>query len=176
VRAANVRRAVGEQRALNVAAGVFAQGGPVPLAGIQFLPLDKTLYLRVQSFINLTESTIPEIAYTCFLYSQQLVFSGLEQEDIRILYRYITAGFLHNLPTNPKPAEEVARAGAPRQHQGAEVRGLRQPAACATAVAREAAARGQEALPAQRAGRGPERGRQVRWAWVALFRRAQRVC
>ena len=63
----------------------------------------------MQSFINLTESTFPDVAYTCFLYSQQLVFSGLEQDDMRILYRYITAGFLLNLPLDTKPAEEVRR-------------------------------------------------------------------
>ena len=72
----------------------------------------------MQSFINLTESTFPDVAYTCFLYSQQLVFSGLEQDDMRILYRYITAGFLLNLPLDTKPAEEVRRcahSGFPRE-------------------------------------------------------------
>jgi hypothetical protein len=83
-------------------------------SGIHFLPLDKTLYLRVQSFINMTESAFPDVAYTCFLYASQLVFSGLEQDDMRTLYRYITAGFLQSLPMATRPAEEVRVWGDPQ--------------------------------------------------------------
>ena len=60
--------------------------------GIQFLPLDKNTYLRVQCFINLTESTFPCIKYTVFLYNDHLVWSGLEQDDMRVLYKYLTGG------------------------------------------------------------------------------------
>eukprot|EP00051_Salpingoeca_urceolata_P028116 m.485073 g.485073 ORF g.485073 m.485073 type:complete len:490 (+) comp23651_c0_seq1:273-1742(+) len=62
--------------------------------GIQFLPLDKNTYLRIQSFINLTEETFPQIKYTVFLFNDHLVWSGLEQGDMRILFKYLTGGLL----------------------------------------------------------------------------------
>ncbi|XP_048575967.1 vacuolar fusion protein CCZ1 homolog isoform X2 [Nematostella vectensis] len=58
-------------------------------AGIQFLPLDKNTFLKIQSFVNLIEHTFSQIKYTAFLYSDKLVWSGLEQEDMRILYKYL---------------------------------------------------------------------------------------
>ena len=58
--------------------------------GIQFLPLDKQSFLKIQSFVNLVEQTFSQIKYTAFLYTDQLVWSGLEQEDMRVLYKYLT--------------------------------------------------------------------------------------
>ncbi|XP_060572399.1 vacuolar fusion protein CCZ1 homolog [Ruditapes philippinarum] len=59
-------------------------------SGISFLPLDKNTYLKVQCFINILESTFPGVKYTAFLYNDQLVWSGLEQDDMRIMYKYLT--------------------------------------------------------------------------------------
>lgn len=59
-------------------------------SGISFLPLDKNTYLQVQCFINVLESTFPAVKYTAFLYNDQLVWSGLEQDDMRIMYKYLT--------------------------------------------------------------------------------------
>ncbi|KAL4239339.1 vacuolar fusion protein ccz1 [Mactra antiquata] len=59
-------------------------------SGISFLPLDKNTYLQVQCFINILESTFPSVKYTAFLYNDQLVWSGLEQDDMRIMYKYLT--------------------------------------------------------------------------------------
>jgi len=59
------------------------------LDGIHFLPVDKNVYLRIQCFINLCEQTFPKIQYSTFLYRDHLVWSGLEQEETRILYRYL---------------------------------------------------------------------------------------
>ena len=59
--------------------------------GISFLPLDKNTYLRIQCFINNLEASFPFIKYTSFLYNEKLVWSGLEQEDMRIMYKYLTA-------------------------------------------------------------------------------------
>lgn len=59
-------------------------------SGISFLPLDKNTYLQVQCFINVLESTFPSVKYTAFLYNDQLVWSGLEQDDMRIMYKYLT--------------------------------------------------------------------------------------
>jgi hypothetical protein len=63
--------------------------------GIQFLPLDKNTYLRVQCFINLAEATFPSIKYSVFMYNDHVVWSGLEQDGMRILYKYLTGGLLH---------------------------------------------------------------------------------
>eukprot|EP00041_Stephanoeca_diplocostata_P037057 m.1382265 g.1382265 ORF g.1382265 m.1382265 type:complete len:501 (-) comp24972_c1_seq12:3290-4792(-) len=60
--------------------------------GIQFLPLDKNTYLRIQCFVNLTESEFDAIKYSVFIYNDHLVWSGLEQDDMRVLYRYLTQG------------------------------------------------------------------------------------
>ncbi|XP_059170068.1 vacuolar fusion protein CCZ1 homolog isoform X2 [Physella acuta] len=59
--------------------------------GIHFLPLDKNTYLRIQCFINSLEATFPFLKYTAFLYNEKLVWSGLEQEDMRIMYKYLTS-------------------------------------------------------------------------------------
>ncbi|KAK3738728.1 hypothetical protein QZH41_018103 [Actinostola sp. cb2023] len=56
---------------------------------IQFLPLDKNMFLKVQCFVNLVEHTFLQVKYTAFLYSDKLVWSGLEQEDMRILFKYL---------------------------------------------------------------------------------------
>jgi len=61
------------------------------LEGIQFLPVDKNVYLRIQSFINLTEDHFPKLQYAAFLYRDHLVWSGLEQDDMRTVYSYIVS-------------------------------------------------------------------------------------
>uniref|UniRef100_A0A6I8R8H5 CCZ1 homolog B, vacuolar protein trafficking and biogenesis associated n=1 Tax=Xenopus tropicalis TaxID=8364 RepID=A0A6I8R8H5_XENTR len=58
--------------------------------GISFFPLDKMTYLKIQSFINRIEESLNIVKYTAFLYNDQLIWSGLEQEDMRILYKYLT--------------------------------------------------------------------------------------
>ncbi|ESO93330.1 hypothetical protein LOTGIDRAFT_216156 [Lottia gigantea] len=58
--------------------------------GISFLPLDKNTYLQIQCLINRLEALFPTIKYTAFLYNDQLVWSGLEQDDMRTMYKYLT--------------------------------------------------------------------------------------
>lgn len=58
------------------------------------MPLDKNTYLKVQCFINLTETTFPQIKHSVFLHGDNLIWSGLEQDDMRALYRLLTGGFL----------------------------------------------------------------------------------
>uniref|UniRef100_A0A8C2ZBI1 CCZ1 homolog, vacuolar protein trafficking and biogenesis associated n=1 Tax=Cyclopterus lumpus TaxID=8103 RepID=A0A8C2ZBI1_CYCLU len=58
--------------------------------GISFFPLDKMTYLKIQSFVNRVEESLSLIKYTAFLYNDQLIWSGLEQDDMRILYKYLT--------------------------------------------------------------------------------------
>ncbi|XP_043465825.1 vacuolar fusion protein CCZ1 homolog isoform X2 [Leptopilina heterotoma] len=62
--------------------------------GLQFLPLDKATFLRVQCFMNLLEATFPLVKYTAFLYNDQLVWSGLEPDDMRVVYNYLVSTLL----------------------------------------------------------------------------------
>ena len=59
------------------------------LEGISFMPVDKNVYLRIICFNNLINDTFSHIRETVFLYRDQLVWSGLEQEDIQVLYHFI---------------------------------------------------------------------------------------
>ncbi|XP_065202238.1 vacuolar fusion protein CCZ1 homolog [Planococcus citri] len=73
--------------------------------GMQFLPLDKKTYLHAQSFMNLFQSTFgDEIHYAMFLVRQHLVWSNIEGESLRTIYRYLTtnllSSFINNSNTN----------------------------------------------------------------------------
>ncbi|XP_066583435.1 vacuolar fusion protein CCZ1 homolog [Prorops nasuta] len=57
--------------------------------GLQFLPLDKTTFLKVQCFMNLIEAMFSQVKYTAFLYNDQVVWSGLEPEDMQVVYNYL---------------------------------------------------------------------------------------
>ena len=58
--------------------------------GLTFLPVDQSVFLRVQCFCNLVETTFPCISHSCFLYNDQLLWTTIEQEDMRILFKYLT--------------------------------------------------------------------------------------
>lgn len=89
--------------------------------GIQFLPLDKNTYLSIQCFVNATEMAFPQVKYTVVLHNDRLVWSGLEQDDMRALYRYLTDGLLeaeaNAAPTGSFVAERTSaspqRGGSP---------------------------------------------------------------
>lgn len=57
--------------------------------GIQYLPLDKLTFLKVQCFLNSLECNYPLIENIAFLYNDHLIWSGLEPEDMKIVYQYI---------------------------------------------------------------------------------------
>lgn len=59
------------------------------LKGISFLPVNKNVYLRVQCFINSAEESFASIKYSCFLYGNNLIWTGLDLEDQRTLYSYL---------------------------------------------------------------------------------------
>lgn len=59
------------------------------LDGINFMPVDKNVYLRIICFINLTSNRFSQIKEIVFLFKDQLVWSGLEQEDIRVFYHFL---------------------------------------------------------------------------------------
>ncbi|XP_012273187.1 vacuolar fusion protein CCZ1 homolog [Orussus abietinus] len=62
--------------------------------GLLFLPLDKTTLLRVQCFMNLIEAMFSQVKYTAFVYNDQLVWSGLEPEDMQVVYHYLVTRLL----------------------------------------------------------------------------------
>ena len=58
--------------------------------GVSFLPVDQSTFLRVQSFLNLVETSFPSVMHSSFLYNDQLLWTSLEQDDMRILFKYLT--------------------------------------------------------------------------------------
>ncbi|XP_043261343.1 vacuolar fusion protein CCZ1 homolog [Colletes gigas] len=62
--------------------------------GLQFLPLDKITFLQVQCFMNLIEAMFSQVKYTAFLYNDQVVWSGLEPEDMQVVYHYLVGTLL----------------------------------------------------------------------------------
>lgn len=58
--------------------------------GIQFLPLDKLSFLKVQSMVSHIEQKFPCLSSTTVLYQDQVVWTGLCQDDVRLLYNYLT--------------------------------------------------------------------------------------
>jgi hypothetical protein len=59
------------------------------LDGIKFHPVNKNIYLKIQSFVNGIEHSFEQIHYTCFLFKDSLIWSGLEQDDIKILIKFL---------------------------------------------------------------------------------------
>lgn len=64
--------------------------------GMLFLPLERHAFLKIKCFVNLVEATFSQIKYTCFLYNDQVVWSGLEQDDMQVLYKYLTTTMIPN--------------------------------------------------------------------------------
>uniref|UniRef100_A0A0A9XQP9 Vacuolar fusion protein CCZ1 n=2 Tax=Lygus hesperus TaxID=30085 RepID=A0A0A9XQP9_LYGHE len=62
--------------------------------GVQFLPLDRTTFLRSQCFVNLVEATFPTVSHSLLLYDSNLVWSGLNPEDVQVVYRYVCNSLL----------------------------------------------------------------------------------
>lgn len=80
--------------------------------GIHFLPLDKNTYLRIQCFINRLEASFPMVKYTAFLYNDKLVWSGLEQEDMRTMYQYLTTSLLPTYMNQELQGANQAKSGS----------------------------------------------------------------
>jgi len=59
------------------------------LDGIEFLPVDASIFLKIQSFINHTQDQFPEIYGAMFFYEDNLIFSGITHEEARIIKRYM---------------------------------------------------------------------------------------
>jgi len=91
--------------------------------GITFLPLDRNTYLRIQCFVNALEANFSCIRHTVFMYNDSLVWSGLEQDDMRVLFRYLTTTLF---PTNMEQELQGATSQqAGKQHYGRYITGPR---------------------------------------------------
>ncbi|RZF48761.1 hypothetical protein LSTR_LSTR014425 [Laodelphax striatellus] len=62
--------------------------------GVQFLPLDKTTFLQVQCFVNHVQVAFSNIEFSIFLFNEHLVWSGLEPEELQVVFRYLVNSLL----------------------------------------------------------------------------------
>ncbi|CAF4700724.1 unnamed protein product [Rotaria socialis] len=95
--------------------------------GIQFLPVEKKLYLKLQSILRRLELRFSSLKETLFLYKDQLIWSGLSQEDTSLVYSFFrlyywphvkvllnssTTQYL-TIDTNANPADELIISATP---------------------------------------------------------------
>ena len=57
--------------------------------GIQFMSLDRGMYLKIQCLLNLLEEKVPLVNKTIVMHQDQVIWSGLEQEDVALIYNYL---------------------------------------------------------------------------------------
>ncbi|CAG9859604.1 unnamed protein product [Phyllotreta striolata] len=63
-------------------------------SGIQYLPVDKHCFLKVQTFVNCLESSYDFIENASFLYNDYLIWSGIEPSDMQVVYQYLVGTLL----------------------------------------------------------------------------------
>ncbi|KAK2714344.1 vacuolar fusion protein CCZ1 homolog [Artemia franciscana] len=80
--------------------------------GIQFLPLDRLAFLRVQNFLAALEDSFQIIKHSVFLYQNYLVWSGLGQHDMQCIYHYLVTSLF------PSSAEQDQMYSPPRYLTG----------------------------------------------------------
>ncbi|XP_014245585.1 vacuolar fusion protein CCZ1 homolog isoform X1 [Cimex lectularius] len=59
--------------------------------GVEYLGLEKPLFLLSQSLANQVEGKFPIFDYSLLLYEEKIVWSGLELEDAQLLYKYLVS-------------------------------------------------------------------------------------
>ncbi|XP_066144360.1 vacuolar fusion protein CCZ1 homolog isoform X1 [Euwallacea fornicatus] len=62
--------------------------------GIQYLPLDRQHFLKIQCFINSLESKWGFVLHTAFLYNEHVIWSGIEPNSMQIVYQYLISSLL----------------------------------------------------------------------------------
>ncbi|XP_065657749.1 vacuolar fusion protein CCZ1 homolog [Hydra vulgaris] len=62
--------------------------------GITYLPLNKNDFLKVNCFSNLVEATFKSVRHVCLLYDDQLIWTTLNCNNLKILYKYLTSSLL----------------------------------------------------------------------------------
>ncbi|XP_058066803.1 vacuolar fusion protein CCZ1 homolog [Anopheles bellator] len=73
---------------------------------VQYLPLNQLLFLRVQNFVNMIEATFEPIKHCIFLYSDQVVWSGINPTDLYTMYEYFHSP-MFDLNASPDQARTV---------------------------------------------------------------------
>lgn len=90
--------------------------------GIQFLSLDSTNFLRVETLISEILEVFPQIKKTIFLYQDQLLWYTVPRDELATLYRYLTQNLLPmSLRAELQP--EAQRKMANLHHHGKFVTG-----------------------------------------------------
>ena len=62
--------------------------------GVLYLPLDKSDFLKVQCFSNLIENTFKSVRHICILHNDHLLWTTLNRNNMKILYKYLTTSLL----------------------------------------------------------------------------------
>jgi hypothetical protein len=75
--------------------------------GIHFMSLDRTIYLKIQSLLNLLEEKVPLVNKTVVMYCDQVIWSGLDQQDISLIYNYLKDLVNSNLNNNLQHSNSV---------------------------------------------------------------------
>jgi hypothetical protein len=65
--------------------------------GIQFMSLDRSMYLKIQCLLNLLEEKVPLVDKTVVMHNDELIWNGLEQDDIACIYNYLKDLVVNNL-------------------------------------------------------------------------------
>lgn len=60
------------------------------LKSVQYLPLQKDLFLRLHNFIKLVESTFTAIEYCAYFFNDHIVWSEIDSGDLHCLHEYLT--------------------------------------------------------------------------------------
>eukprot|EP00762_Andalucia_godoyi_P003709 ANDGO_08554.mRNA.1 Vacuolar fusion protein CCZ1 homolog len=78
------------------------------LDGIHYLPLDRTLFVRCQTSISRMQQQFPNIAHVIMLAFDHVVWSSLNQENTRAMYRH----WIRVLPSQRTQHESLMSASA----------------------------------------------------------------
>eukprot|EP00743_Colponemidia_sp_Colp-15_P008369 GILK01009090.1.p1 GENE.GILK01009090.1~~GILK01009090.1.p1 ORF type:complete len:481 (+),score=62.82 GILK01009090.1:158-1444(+) len=57
--------------------------------GFHFCPVDRATFLTVQYFTSVMENAVPELKSAVLLFNGHVVYSGVEQPDLRALHSYV---------------------------------------------------------------------------------------
>ncbi|CAF3062198.1 unnamed protein product [Rotaria socialis] len=68
--------------------------------GVQFLQVEKKVYLKIQSLIRRLELRFAALKETLFLYRNQLIWSGLDQDDTSLLYSFFRVNYWPQLKSS----------------------------------------------------------------------------
>eukprot|EP00090_Calanus_glacialis_P007418 TRINITY_DN15853_c0_g1_i1.p1 TRINITY_DN15853_c0_g1~~TRINITY_DN15853_c0_g1_i1.p1 ORF type:complete len:430 (-),score=152.12 TRINITY_DN15853_c0_g1_i1:44-1333(-) len=79
--------------------------------GLQYLPLESELFLRVQTLVTRNQEMFTNIHSSLFLQQGQLVWSGLVPDTTRLLVHYLTTTLLPSLTTLPSPSPTSPHQG-----------------------------------------------------------------